>query len=193
MKDCLSSLMIGDKSSAPSWSHFSSVGPLSLSLTASSPLHNTCSLIIIHYCAIFWQVCNGMQIPCLVRVLGGYVLAVWLITHSLNPCNPPIWEQIHMLAAASSLSPYWLLRRWWMSLEVKSDEDTLEFDHVKNAACEGKRTCARMSVSVSPCAVTVHSHTQTWPHHQWKCEPCHSRSGIESRCYLIFLPSVNCW
>lgn len=43
-----------------------------------------------------------------------------------------------------------------MSLEVKSEEDTVEFDHMKKPACEGKRQCARMSISVSPYASPLH-------------------------------------
>lgn len=40
-----------------------------------------------------------------------------------------------------------------MSLEVKSEGDILEFVHMKKPPCEGTRKCARMSISVSLCAM----------------------------------------
>lgn len=95
-------------------------------------------------------------------MLGGCVLAVWLITH---PCSfPPFNKKIRTLSTTSFLPPFWLLSSWWMTLEVKSDEDTLEFDHVKKHTCEGKRKCASMFISVSPYALARHmAHSLTHP------------------------------
>ena len=53
-------------------------------------------------------------------------------SHSLDSPWPP------------SLLPSWLLRRWWMSPRVRSEEDTLQFDHLKEPE---KR--ARMSIGLS--------------------------------------------
>lgn len=51
-----------------------------------------------------------------------------------------------------------------MSPEVKSEEDTLEFGHMRKPVCKGKRERACVSVSVSLCALTLHmAHSLTHP------------------------------
>lgn len=43
-----------------------------------------------------------------------------------------------------------------MRLDARSEEDTLEFDHMKKPVCESKKNCACMSISVNPNALTMH-------------------------------------
>lgn len=51
-----------------------------------------------------------------------------------------------------------------MSLEVESEEETLEFDHMKKPAGEGQRKCACTCIGVNPYALTLHAaHSLTHP------------------------------
>lgn len=83
-----------------------------------------------------------------------------------------------------------------MSLKVKSEEDTLGFDHMKKPACEGRRKCARVSVTLSFGIRMWHAHSDTLrrPHATLRNpNPFTAGNGIESHCYLISLPSVTCY
>lgn len=77
-----------------------------------------------------------------------------------------------------------------MSPRVRSEEDTLQFDHLKEPE---KR--ARMSIGLSFDSAygTLTHTTQTRTRRHRKSEPRRSRSRIERHCYLISLPSVTCY
>lgn len=82
-----------------------------------------------------------------------------------------------------------------MSLKVKSEEDTLGFDHMKKPACEGRRKCARVSVTLSFGIRMWHAHSDVHtPPSEIRTPSQQERDGeplllnLFALCYLLLTP-----